>query len=173
MIEVTIDSIRVSLMSHHRIVVLKEDNGERMLPIWIGPFEADAITIQLQGMDAARPLTHDLLKSVVNTLGGEVNHIVVTGLENTTFYAQIVIEMDGETIEIDSRPSDAIALAVRVDAPIYVAEDVMEQACVKPGEEMNLSDQEDNMPDFDEPSAEDLGVFRDFIEGLDVDNPLS
>lgn len=173
MIEVTIDSIRVSLMSHHRIVVLKEDNGERMLPIWIGPFEADAITIQLQGMDAARPLTHDLLKSVVNTLGGDVNHIVVTGLENTTFFAQIVIEMDGETIEIDSRPSDAIALAVRVDAPIYVAEDVMEQACVKPGEEMNLSDQEDEMHDLEESSSEDLGVFRDLIEGLDLDNPLS
>lgn len=173
MIEVTIDSIRVSLMSHHRIVVLKEDDGERMLPIWIGPFEADAITIQLQGMDAARPLTHDLLKSVVSTLGGEINHIVVTGLEKETFFAKIMIEMDGEMIEIDSRPSDAIALAVRVDAPIYVAEDVMEQACVQPGEEMNLSEQEDDMPDLDGPNAEDLGVFRDFIEGLDVDNPLS
>lgn len=173
MIEVTIDSIRVSLMSHHRIVVLKEDNGERMLPIWIGPFEADAITIQLQGMDATRPLTHDLLKSIVNTLGGEVNHIVVTGLENTTFYAQIVIEMDGETIEIDSRPSDAIALAVRVDAPIYVSEDVMEQACVQPGEEMSLSDQEEEMREIEDTGPEDLGVFKDLIEGLDLDNPLS
>jgi len=140
MIEVTIDSIRVSLMSHHRIVVLKEDDGERMLPIWIGPFEADAITIQL---------------------------------ENTTFFAQIVIEMDGETIEIDSRPSDAIALAVRVDAPIYVSEDVMEQACVQPGEEMSLSDQEEEMREIEDASPEDLGVFKDLIEGLDLDNPLS
>ena len=173
MIEVTIDSIRVSLMSHHRIVVLKEDNGERMLPIWIGPFEADAITIQLQGMDATRPLTHDLLKSIVTTLGGEVNHIVVTGLENTTFFAKIMIEMDGETIEIDSRPSDAIALAVRVDAPIFVAEDVMEQACVQPGEEMNLSDRSEEMGEIEETGPEDLGVFKDLIEGLDLDNPLS
>lgn len=171
MIEVTIDSIRVSLMSHHRIVVLKEQEGERLLPIWIGPFEADAITIQLQGMDAARPLTHDLLKSVIETLGAEVMHIIVTGLENTTFYAQIVLDIDGDTIEIDSRPSDAIALAVRVNAPIYVAEDVMEQACIQPGEEMSLTDG-GSSPELEDSSDEDLGVFKDLIEGLDLDNPL-
>jgi hypothetical protein len=171
MIEVTIDSIRVSLMSHHRIVVLKEQEGERLLPIWIGPFEADAITIQLQGMDAARPLTHDLLKSVIETLGAEAMHIIVTGLENTTFYAQIVLDLDGDTIEIDSRPSDAIALAVRVNAPIYVADDVMEQACIQPGEEMSLTDSASS-PEAEDMSDEDLGVFKDLIEGLDLDNPL-
>lgn len=171
MIEVTIDSIRVSLMSHHRIVVLKEQEGERLLPIWIGPFEADAITIQLQGMDAARPLTHDLLKSVIETLGAEVMHIIVTGLENTTFYAQIVLDIDGDTIEIDSRPSDAIALAVRVNAPIYVAEDVMDQACIQPGEEMSLTESGSSQ-EPDDASDEDLGVFKDLIEGLDLDNPL-
>lgn len=171
MIEVTIDSIRVSLMSHHRIVVLKEQEGERLLPIWIGPFEADAITIQLQGMDAARPLTHDLLKSVIETLGAEVMHIIVTGLENTTFYAQIVLDIDGDTIEIDSRPSDAIALAVRVNAPIYVAEEVMDQACIQPGEEMSLTDGSSSQEPEDA-RDEDLGVFKDLIEGLDLDNPL-
>lgn len=171
MIEVTIDSIRVSLMSHHRIVVLKEQEGERLLPIWIGPFEADAITIQLQGMDAARPLTHDLLKSVIETLGAEVMHIVVTGLENTTFYAQIVLDVDGDTMEIDSRPSDAIALAVRVNAPIYVADEVMEQACIQPGEEMSLTDSTSS-PEAEDATDEDLGVFKDLIEGLDLDNPL-
>lgn len=172
MIEVTIDSIRVSLMSHHRIVVLKEEEGERLLPIWIGPFEADAITIHLQGMDAARPLTHDLLKSVVETLGGEVHNIVVTGLENTTFFAKIVMDVDGDTVEIDSRPSDAIALAVRVNAPIYVADDVMENASIQPGEEMNLSDSQGEITESDEPISDDLGVFTDLIEGLDLDNPL-
>lgn len=172
MIEVTIDSIRVSLMSHHRIVVLKEEDGERLLPIWIGPFEADAITIQLQGMDAARPLTHDLLKSVIETLGAEVLNIVVTGLENTTFYAKIVIDLDGDTIEIDSRPSDAIALAVRVSAPIYVADDVMDQASIEPGEEMNLSDPQTEYSEPDDGGNDDLGVFKDLIEGLDLDDPL-
>ena len=173
MIEVTIDSIRVSLMSHHRIVVLKEEEGDRLLPIWIGPFEADAITIQLQGMDAQRPLTHDLLKAMIETLGGEVMHIVVTGLENTTFFAQIVLDVDGDTVEVDSRPSDAIALAVRVNAPIYVHEDVMEQASMEPGEELSLSDREEEMTDTEAPADEDLGVFKDLIEGLDLDNPLS
>ncbi len=172
MIEVTIDSIRVSLMSHHRIVVLKEVDGDRLLPIWIGPFEADAITIQLQGMDAARPLTHDLLKTSIETLGGEVLHIVITGLENTTFFAQIVIDVDGTAVEIDSRPSDAIALAVRTNAPIYVADDVMEQACIQPGEEMSLTD-DDSLSEMDEGVDEDLGVFKDLIEGLDLDNPLT
>ncbi|MCB0140282.1 MAG: bifunctional nuclease family protein [Caldilineaceae bacterium] len=171
MIEVTIDSIRVSLMSHHRIVVLKEQDGERLLPIWIGPFEADAITIQLQGMDAARPLTHDLLKSIIETLGAEVLHVLVTGLENQTFFAQIVIDLNGDTIEIDSRPSDAIALAVRTNSPIYVAEDVMDQAGVEPGEEMSLAEGAGEA-EVDDTSDEDLGVFKDLIEGLDLDNPL-
>lgn len=171
MIEVTIDSIRVSLMSHHRIVVLKEQDGERLLPIWIGPFEADAITIQLQGMDAARPLTHDLLKSIIETLGAEVLHVLVTGLENQTFFAQIVIDLNGDTIEIDSRPSDAIALAVRTNSPIYVAEDVMDQAGMEPGEEMSLAEGAGET-EPDDTTDEDLGVFKDLIEGLDLDNPL-
>ena len=177
MIEVTIDSIRVSLMSHHRIVVLKEEDGERLLPIWIGPFEAEAITIQLQGMEAARPLTHDLLKAVVESIGGEILHIVITGLEQTTFFAKIVLDMDGDLIEIDSRPSDAIALSVRANAPIYIDTDVMEDAAIQPGEEMDLSDGErafnELEDDMEEPSPEDLGAFKDLIEELDLDNPLS
>jgi bifunctional DNase/RNase len=141
MIEVTFDSIRVSLLSQNRIVVLKEEHSERFLPIWIGPFEADAITLQLQGMEAPRPLTHDLLKSVIETLGGEVLHIVISSLERNTYFARIVLDVNGDTMEIDSRPSDAIALAVRVSAPIYVAEEVMEQAGMMPEEEMSLSEE--------------------------------
>jgi bifunctional DNase/RNase len=137
MIEVNIDSIRVSLLSQNRIVVLKEENSERFLPIWIGPFEADAITLQLQGMEAPRPLTHDLLRSVIETLGGEVIHIVISSLERNTYYARIVLDVNGDTVEVDSRPSDAIALAVRVQAPIYVAEEVMEQAGMMPEQEMS------------------------------------
>ena len=128
MIEVTIDSIRVSLMSQHRIVVLKEEDGERFLPIWIGPFEADAITLQLQGVDAPRPLTHDLLKTVIETLGGQVEQVVISGLEKNTYYAKIVLDVNGDRVEIDSRPSDAIALSVRVSAPVYIEDEVMEQA---------------------------------------------
>ncbi len=170
MIEVTIDSIRVSLMSQNRIVVLKEEDSERFLPIWIGPFEADAITLQLQGMEVNRPLTHDLLKSAIESLGGEVLHIMISGLERNIYFARIVIDADGDTVEIDSRPSDAIALAVRVNAPIYVSEDVMEQAGLQPEEEVSLGDSETR----GEGSAadEDLGAFKDFVEGLDLDSLL-
>lgn len=176
MIEVTIDSIRVSLMSQHRIVVLKEENGTRFLPIWIGPFEADAITLQLQGIDAPRPLTHDLLKTVIETMGGEVLHILISGLEKNTYYARIVLDVEGENVEIDSRPSDAIALGVRVSAPVYVAEEVMEQAGLQPEEEISLSEgspaRSQSKSKDDDEEEEDLGVFTDFVEGLDLDNLL-
>ena len=125
MVEVTIDSIRVSLMTQHRVVVLKETDTDRYLPIWIGPFEADAITIQLQGVQVPRPLTHDLLKSFIREMGVKVSHVLVNELRNDTFFARIVMDVNGKSMEIDSRPSDAIALAVRVGAPIFVAEQVM------------------------------------------------
>ncbi len=172
MIEVVIDSVRVSLMSQHRIVVLREENGERYLPIWIGPFEADAITIQLQGIEAGRPMTHDLLRQITESLDGEISYVVISDLQNETFFAEIVLEAHGETLEIDSRPSDAVALAVRVDVPIYVAEEVMEQAGMEPEEELSLLDQGSDgiEEEVSETGDEDLDVFRDFIEGLDIDN---
>jgi uncharacterized protein len=175
MIEVTIDSIRISLMSQHRIVVLKEESGARFLPIWIGPFEADAITLQLQGTDAPRPLTHDLLKTVIETLGGEVLHIVISGLEKNTYFARIVLDVDGDTVEVDSRPSDAIALGVRVNAPIYVADEVMDQAGLKPEEEISIEGAPPSKTQralAEDEEEEDLGVFTDFVEGLDLDSLL-
>ncbi|OGO41622.1 MAG: hypothetical protein A2Z04_00955 [Chloroflexi bacterium RBG_16_57_9] len=162
MIEVTVDSIRVSLVSHHRVVVLKEIGSDRYLPIWIGQFEADAITIGLQGVEIARPLTHDLLKSALDQTGATVTHIMVSELKDDTFYAQIVVEADGKNIEIDSRPSDAIALAVRARAPIFVMEPVMDRAAIVPTE-----DNEERVGSEDE---EKLAVFRDFVDSLDLDD---
>ena len=166
LVEVTIDSVRVSLMSQHRIVVLKDAEATRYLPIWIGPFEADAITIELHRVEVARPLTHDLLKSTIEKLGAEVVQVVITELRNDTFYAEIGLRIDGRRMQIDSRPSDAIALAVRSRVPVYVAEDVMEQAAIVPE------------PDLDGGSSEagsaesSAGVtpeaFRDFLDGLDL-----
>lgn len=172
MIEVLIDSVRVSLMSQHRIVVLREEGGTRYLPIWIGPFEADAITIQLQGIEVSRPMTHDLLRDLIETLDGEISHVIINDLQNDTFFAKIVLEARGGTVEIDSRPSDAVALAVRMDAPIYVADDVMEKAGMEPEEELSLVEDEDGPVGQGVAVAdeEDLDVFRDFIEGLDIDN---
>lgn len=172
MIEVVIDSVRVSLMSQHRIVVLREESGERYLPIWIGPFEADAITIQLQGIEAGRPMTHDLLRQMAEALDGEITHVVISDLQSETFFAEIVLEANGERLELDSRPSDAVALAVRVNVPIYVADEVMEKAGMEPEEELRPLDRDGEAPEEQpgETGDEDLDVFRDFIEGLDIDN---
>jgi bifunctional DNase/RNase len=172
MIEVVIASIRVSLMSQNRIVELREEGGDRILPIWIGPFEAESITLQLQGVDVPRPLTHDLLKSVIESLGGEVLHILISGLEKSTYYARIVLDVDGDTVEIDSRPSDAIALAVRVNSPIYVADEVMDQAGLRPEEEVQLTGEDTPVGAQEGAVDEDLGAFKDFVEGLDLDTLL-
>jgi hypothetical protein len=161
MIKVTVDSVKVSMLSQHRVVVLKEEEEERYLPIWIGPFEADAITIGLQNVQMTRPLTHDLLKSVLDRMDASISHIWVNDLRNDTFYAEIIVEQNGRTLEIDSRPSDAIALAVRVKVPIYVAQDVMDRAGIVPSEE-----QDSLLPEDDEK----LSVFRDFVDSLDLDD---
>lgn len=172
MIEVVIDSIRVSLMSQHRIVVLKDVNSDRYLPIWIGPFEADAITIELQEMPPPRPMTHDLLKSVIRELGGRVVHVLVSDLRNDVYYARIVVEVNGKQVEIDSRSSDAIALAVRVKAPIFVADTVMEKAAIEPDEdvESDIIEEGGEAGDEDETVDEEkLSAFADFVNSLDLD----
>jgi uncharacterized protein len=162
MIKVTIDSVRASLLSQHRVVILKEEGVDRYLVIWIGPFEADAITIRLQGVEVARPLTHDLLFQTLTRLGGRVSHVLVSDLLEDTFYAVIVVDQNGERIEIDSRPSDAIALAVRTQSPIFVSESVMERAAVVPEDEIDL--------DAVTPEEqEQLAPYKDFIDGLDLE----
>ncbi len=171
MIKVEIDSIRVSLMSQDRVVVLKDHETERYLPIWIGPFEAEAIRVELQGVEVTRPLTHDLLKSVIKALGGDLEYILVNDLRNDTFFARLLVKANGHELEIDSRPSDAIALAVRMKVPIYVAEMVMDKASIKPEAEISSeADQAAPEPGGSAESEEDLGVFKDFLENLDLDD---
>ncbi len=159
MIETTIESIRVSLVTQHRVVILKEVDAERYLPIWIGPHEADAIALELQQVSVARPLTHDLLKSVITELGATVTQIVVNDLKDDTFYARVIMDVSGRHAEVDSRPSDAIALAVRVKVPIYVEESVMDKAGVSLDGEGAGEGDEDK-----------LSLFRDFVNGLDLDD---
>ena len=145
MIETVVESIRVSLVTQHRVVILKEVSGERHLPIWIGPFEAEAIAMELQSMASARPLPYDLIKTIIGDMGGVVQQVLVTDLSQDVFYARIVIDQDGKTIEIDSRPSDAIALAVRVKVPILVDESVMDKAGVTL--EQDCDEEDDSGPD--------------------------
>lgn len=169
MIEVIIDSIRVSLMSQHRIVVLKDTNSDRYLPIWIGPCEADAITTELQEVPPQRPLTHDLLRSVIREMGGNVVHILVNDLRNDVYYARVVIDVDGKRVEIDSRPSDAIALAVRVKAPVFVADTVMDKAAIEPDDDVEDEVEGANVPEDADIEESRLSAFKDFVDNLDLD----
>ncbi len=175
MVEMTIESIRVSLMNYQRVVILKEKDSDRYLPIWIGPAEADAIAVRLQDVSVARPLTHDLLRSVIDTLGAVVEYVVVNDLSNDTFFARIMLQMDGRSVEIDSRPSDAIALAVRAQVPIFADEAVLEKAGVKLDEEGQTLDtiQGQTVETTTAVSPEELeklSPFRDVIEGLDLED---
>jgi len=128
LVEVTIESIRTSQLTLHRVVVLSEQGGERLLPIWIGPFEADAIQMALEGTQTHRPMTHDLALRLIEPLGGTVRQIVINRIAESTFYAEITLAANGQTHVVDARPSDAIALAVRNGAPIYVARAVFDTA---------------------------------------------
>lgn len=168
MIEVTIDSIRVSLMSQHRVVVLKEADAARYLAIWIGPDTAEAIHMHLQNVAVARPMTHDLMKNIVSSMDANISHIVINELRNDVFYALLVLDIDGKSHEIDSRPSDALALAVRSNAKIFVNETVMEQASIVP--EVGINVDEEFFAAEEETGEEDLDIFRDFVDGLDLDD---
>lgn len=174
MIEMTVDSIRVSLMNYQRVVILKEKSAERYLPIWIGPAEADAIAVKLQGVSVPRPLTHDLLCSVIDTLGANVNSIVVSDLKNDTFYAKIVLTVDGEQLEVDSRPSDALALAVRTEVPIYVDELVLDKAGILLDRETGKPVPPETGKSSDTKVSEDemkkMSAFCDFINTLDLED---
>ena len=166
-----IESIRVSLMNNQRVVILKEKESDRYLPIWIGPAEADAIAVRLQDVAVSRPLTHDLLRSVIDAFGGNVQYIVVNDLSNDTFYARIIMNVDGRTLEIDSRPSDAIALAVRVQAPIFAEETVLEKAGVRLDQETGDEKADaEGRSEVKEEELEKLSPFRDFIESLDMED---
>lgn len=165
----TIESIRVSLMNYQRVVILKEKASDRYLPIWIGPAEADAIAVQLQDVAVARPLTHDLLRSVIDTLGGVVNHVIVNDLSNDTYYARIILDVNGGSMEIDSRPSDAIALAVRAKVPIFADEQVLEKAGVQLDKDGETVKSGERAP-LDPEELEKMSAFKDFIESLDLDD---
>ncbi len=169
MLEMTIESIRVSLMNYQRVVILKQKDADRYLPIWIGPAEADAIAVRLQDVNVPRPLTHDLLRSVIDQLGAQISSIVVNDLANDTYYARIMLTVGEKSIEIDARPSDAIALAVRAHVPIYADESVLEKAGVRISDEDAAAEGGERAP-VKEEELERMSAFRDFIESLDLDD---
>jgi len=183
LIEVTIDSVRVSLMSPQRIVILRENGTERFLPIWVGPYEAEAITVALQEVEVSRPMTHDLLKNVFNIFNALLVRVEIHTLKEDIFFGNIVAELDGKVINIDSRSSDAIALAIRAHIPIMVAKEVMDSAAIVPEKDIqdaSLEEDEAEKTDQDqseqpEPTSpedeERLSVFDNFLENLDDSEP--
>ena len=178
MVEVVIDSVRVSLTNQQRIVVLREVDSDRYLPIWIGPYEAEAITIALQEIEVARPQTHDLLKNVLQALNARLLRVEVLSLRDDVYYGNLVVEFDNQILNIDSRTSDALALAARVHVPIYVAMEVLDIAGIRPEEEKPQEpppqkrppEPSKPRPKSEEQDEDRLSVFEDFLEKLDIDD---
>ena len=179
MLEMTVDSIRVSPMNYQRVVILREKESDRYLPIWIGPAEADAIAVKLQDLSVPRPLTHDLLGSIIDALGGTITHILVSDLQNDTFFAKITIQANGESKEIDCRPSDAVALAVRAKVPIYANEEVMDKAGIlldkETGKPLGQESKADGSPvqgkvEVKPEELKSMSAFTDFIDSLDLED---
>lgn len=154
LVEMTVESVRVHMLSSQHVVILKATDRERYLPIWIGPWEANAIAMRLQGLVPERPLTHDLFASMLESLQVRLSRVVVSDLAEETFHARIFLEMDGRSLEVDSRPSDAIALAVRASTPIFATEAVLDRAGMTPGAE----------------DEEKLAVFREFVNSLEIED---
>jgi len=174
MIEVAIDSVRVSLMSPQRLVVLRQTDQERFLPIWVGPYEAEAITVALQEVEMVRPLTHDLLKNVFGSFDAHIIRVEIVALRDEIYFGNIVVEADGRTINIDSRPSDAIALAVRAHVPVLVHPSVMEEAGITPEQDITapvppapLAQRTVSPPTPGGGKDDRLSIFEDFLSKLD------
>ncbi len=176
MVEVVIDSLRVSLTNQQRIVVLREIGMERYLPIWIGPYEAESITIALQEIEVARPQTHDLLKNFLIELNARLIRVEVSSLADDVFYGNLVVEANNQIVDIDSRPSDALALAVRAHVPILVARDVMDKAGIVPEKDLETeSETSDSTADKSEEGVQEensdrLSIFEDFLQNLESDD---
>ena len=151
--EMVVESVRVHMLSSQHVVILREADRERYLPIWIGSWEAQSIAMKLQGVEAERPLTHDLLATILGDLDVTVQRIVVSDLADETYRARIVLDRGDGAHEVDARPSDAIALAVRMAVPIFATEAVLDRAGV--------------IPEADEEQR--LSVFRDFVNSLESD----
>jgi bifunctional DNase/RNase len=154
MVELSLVGVRVELPSNQPIVLLKETNGERYLPIWIGAVEATAIAFALQGIQTPRPMTHDLLRDILNESEIQVERILINELVEQTFFAVIRMSQNGRSTEVSSRPSDAIALAVRINAPIFAAEEVLDQAGIE------LKDEEET----------EVEKFREFLDQVTPDD---
>jgi hypothetical protein len=153
--EMVVESVRVHMLSSQHVVILRDTGHDRYLPIWIGPWEANAIAMRLQGVTPERPMTHDLFSQALSELGVTLKRIIVSDLAEDTFRARLLLQVDGRELDLDARPSDAIALAVRSGVPIFATDSVLDRAGVIP----------------EGAEEEKLSVFREFVNSLNVDLP--
>jgi len=188
LVEMVIESVRVHMLSNRHVVILKDTAGDRYLPIWIGAWEASAIAMRLQGLTAERPLTHDLFAAALERLGVRVVRVVISELADETYHARLHLERDGLEVEVDSRPSDALALAVRTEAEIFADEEVLAQAALatdpdadaagESGDDDEPGTEAGGRPRRTRPPLESIGdapadprldMFRDFVNSLEHD----
>ena len=174
LIEMVVESVRVHMLSSRHVVILKETDRERYLPIWIGPWEASAIAMKLQGLTPERPLTHDLFAATLDELGIRIDRVVISALAEETYHARLFFELDGKTVEVDSRPSDALALAVRSGVRIYAAEAVLDQAGLGADSGIDSEEEGEQGSTALESTGEKivdprLDIFRAFVNSLDAD----
>ena len=160
LVAMSIKGLMLDPVSNSPIVVLKDDDEKFFLPIWVGIFEANAIALQLENIETPRPMTHDLLRNMITELNARVTRIVINDLRDSTFFAQIRLMLGDRMLEIDARPSDAIALALRTEAPIYVAQSVLEQAQTITPESAGEDADEKTKKWFENLSPEDLGKYK-------------
>jgi bifunctional DNase/RNase len=160
MVEMELLGVRLELPANAPVVLLREQTGDRVLPIYIGPEEAKAIALALEGVATPRPMTHDLLRDTLGALGAALSRVTVTELRDRTFFAELELRIDGRTVRVSSRPSDAIALAVRVDAPIYASEDVLDEAAAPPTDTDGDPEEQDEIVD----------QFREFIDQVNPED---
>lgn len=174
LVEVIIDSVRVSLTNQQRIVLLREPEVERYLPIWIGPYEAESITISLQEIEIARPQTHDLFIKTLEKIHARLIRVEVVALRGDVFYGNLVIEAGGTPVSVDARPSDAIALAVRAHVPILVSREIFETAGITPDPDIQqeFEETEKNAIKDSVESSERLSIFEDFLQNVKLDDDL-
>ena len=173
LVEVVIDSVRISLTNQQRIVLLREVNADRYLPIWIGPYEAESITIALQEIEIARPQTHDLLMRTIEQLKGKLLRVEVIALKGDVFYGNLVVQAGDELLFIDSRPSDSLALAVRAHVPILVSHAVLDLAGIVAERDLQITSEEESNEvqneDAGGESKKRLSIFEDFLQQVDLE----
>ena len=171
LVEVSVKSLGLDRTNNNPVVILQEEAGERVLPIWIGPGEASAIAMQLADWSFARPLTHDLLVSVLGGLGGTLDRVIITEVVENTYFAELIIQRNGTVISVDARPSDSIAVALRMEAKIFAEEDLLEQATIEIAEDEHVPPPKDPF-DTQDPSSPDIqaGDLEEYLKRMNPED---